>query len=81
MLAAMKYGRVSARINGLAVVRRLGLTPEGRAAWIQSWGCVGSICEGTAAAYTGLVSAIRCRVLGFARSFGLGPWIADVRGG
>jgi hypothetical protein len=29
MVVAMKYGRVSARINGLAVVRRLRLTPEG----------------------------------------------------
>jgi hypothetical protein len=30
---------------------------------------------------TGLVSTIRCHVPGFALSFGLGPWIADVRGG
>jgi hypothetical protein len=30
---------------------------------------------------TGLVSTIRCHVPGFARSFALGPWIADVRGG
>jgi hypothetical protein len=30
---------------------------------------------------TGLVSTIRCLVPGYARSFGLGPWIADVRGG
>jgi hypothetical protein len=29
MMAAMKYGRVSARINGLAVVRRSRLRPEG----------------------------------------------------
>jgi hypothetical protein len=29
MMAAMKYGRVSARINGLAVVRRSQLRPEG----------------------------------------------------
>jgi hypothetical protein len=29
MMVAMKYGRVSARINGLAVVRRFRLTPEG----------------------------------------------------
>jgi hypothetical protein len=29
MVFAMKYGRVSARINGLAVVRRPRLTPEG----------------------------------------------------
>jgi hypothetical protein len=29
IMAAMKYGRVSARINGLAVVRRIRLTPEG----------------------------------------------------
>jgi hypothetical protein len=29
MTAAMKYGRVSARINGLAVVGRLRLTPGG----------------------------------------------------
>jgi hypothetical protein len=29
MVVAMKYGRVSARMNGLAVVRRLRLTPEG----------------------------------------------------
>jgi hypothetical protein len=50
MVVAMKYGRVSARMNGLAVVPRLRLTPEGRAAWIQSFGCVGSICEGAAAA-------------------------------
>jgi hypothetical protein len=29
---------------------------------------------------TRLVSTIRCHVSGFVRSFGLGPWIADVRG-
>jgi hypothetical protein len=29
MMAAVKYGRVSARINGLAVVRRPRLGPEG----------------------------------------------------
>ena len=28
MVAAMKYGRVSARINGLAVVWRFGLRPR-----------------------------------------------------
>jgi hypothetical protein len=28
MVVAMKYGRVSARVNGLAVVRRLRLRPE-----------------------------------------------------
>jgi hypothetical protein len=30
---------------------------------------------------TWLASTIRCHVPGFARSFELGPWIADVRGG
>jgi hypothetical protein len=29
MMAAVKYGRVSARINGLAIVRRFRLTPGG----------------------------------------------------
>jgi hypothetical protein len=29
MMAVVKYGRVSTRINGLAVVRRFWLTPEG----------------------------------------------------
>ena len=28
----------------------------------------------------GLLGTTRCHVPGFARSFGLGPWIADVRG-
>jgi hypothetical protein len=98
---------VGPRVNGLALVRRLRLTPEGeegggggggrrgaeqRGSRVESWElrvvvvgalCVGSMCEGTAAAAAAanwvskLVSAaIKCHVKGFARSFGLGTWVA-----
>jgi hypothetical protein len=49
MMYAVDRSSRLARTNGLAVVRRPRLTPEGRAAWIQSCGCVGSMCEGAAA--------------------------------
>jgi hypothetical protein len=42
---------------------------------------VSEVCAKALQQQTRLVSAIRCHVPGFARSFGLGPWIADVRGG
>jgi hypothetical protein len=83
MVAAVKYGRVSARINGLAVVRRSSSThPRAEQRGSKAVGAL-EVCanEGAAAANWVDKHYNRCHVSGLAHNFGLGPWITGGRGG
>jgi hypothetical protein len=83
MMCAVDRSSSLARINDLAVVWRFrlsqarGLSSVNPKLWVR-WKYVRRRCSSELGRY---VSTIRCHVPGFARSFGLGPWIADVRGG
>jgi hypothetical protein len=80
MMAAMKYGRVSARISGLAVVRRF--RPRPTMAEQRESKLVGAVevCAKALQQQTRLESTARCPDPGLAHTFGLHPWISDGRG-
>jgi hypothetical protein len=80
MVVAMKYGRVSARTNGLAVEWRFQRNP-----WAEQRGTkvVGAleVCAKALQQRAGFLGTTRCHVPGFAHNVGLHPWISDGRDG
>jgi hypothetical protein len=79
MVAAVKYGRVSARVNQWPA--RCMALPAHLAAEQRGTKVVGAleVCPKALQQRDGLLGTTRCHVPGFAHTFGLHPWIADGR--
>jgi hypothetical protein len=79
--AVSKCGRVSARINGLAVVLRPRLGPRAEQRESKVVGALEVCAKALQHQRAWLESTNRCPDPGLAHNFGLHPWIDDGRGG